>query len=142
LPKPWELIAQISKVSPAIFIWTHYALESQATETVNGHRGLVYKEHGLADPLSGLSAFSFWPTLDALYLMLRSFDFRHFCVLENDPTHIHGPSVTFAATSQSLGRLQQLHWAMLRWRWWFIGWCSRLVWRYGRGVRWLMAGHR
>ena len=31
LPRPWELIEEISRISSKIFIWTHYAIEKSCT---------------------------------------------------------------------------------------------------------------
>ena len=135
LPEPWKLISQISGVSPNLFIWTHYAHENQATETAHGYRGWRYQEHGLADPLSGMSADSFWPTLDSLYAILKDHGFKTFCLFENNTTHMHGPSITLAATAQPAGLSQQLYWRVIQWRWLASGW-------YGKVIRWLGAKTR
>jgi 2-polyprenyl-3-methyl-5-hydroxy-6-metoxy-1,4-benzoquinol methylase len=30
LPRPWELVDQVSDVAPAVFLWTHYAADAEA----------------------------------------------------------------------------------------------------------------
>jgi hypothetical protein len=98
LPKPWKLIAQYARINPNLFIWMRYANEGD-TEVVNGFRGRWYRESGLQDPLSGLSAQSFWPTLDSLRNMLVRNGFRAIQVIEDNPGHPNGPAVTLTATS-------------------------------------------
>jgi SAM-dependent methyltransferase len=97
LPEPWKLIAQLSRVSKHVFIWTHYAAEERAHETVNGFKGLLYQEWGAKDPLSGMSSRSFWPTLPALRDMLASSGFTHVHIITKETEHPHGPCVTLAA---------------------------------------------
>lgn len=99
LPRPWELIAQIARVSPHLFVWTHYAAGKKAKRTLNGFQGLKYRESGLGDPLSGLSPSSFWPTLEALAEMLTKQGFMAIRLIENNPSHPHGPAVTLAAVA-------------------------------------------
>jgi len=99
LPRPWELIAQIARVSPPLFIWTHYAADKKANKTINGFRGMEYRESGLRDPLSGLSPNSFWPTLEALTEMLTKHGFTTIRLIENNPSHPHGSAVTLAAVA-------------------------------------------
>jgi hypothetical protein len=38
--------------------------------TIHGYQGKKWVEFGYADPLSGLSSWSFWPTLESLARML------------------------------------------------------------------------
>lgn len=99
LPEPWKLISQFSKLSMNLFIWTHYADDDQANETVNGYTGRLYKEAGISDPLSGLSNVSFWPTLGSLIKMLTMNGYRTIHIVENNLTHPHGPSVMMAVTA-------------------------------------------
>jgi len=99
LPRPWELIAQIAQVSPHLFIWTHYAADKKADKTIVEFRGMEYRESGLRDPLSGLSPSSFWPTLEALTEMLTKHGFTTIRLIENNPSHPHGPAVTVAAVA-------------------------------------------
>lgn len=98
LPEPWKLIAQCARVSPGLFIWTHYAADDNKVE-VNGYQGKWYQESGLRDPLSGLSKESFWPTLPSLKVMLAQNGFAKTHVIEDDAKHPHGPAVTLAATA-------------------------------------------
>jgi SAM-dependent methyltransferase len=97
LPDPLSLIEQISQVSKNLFIWTHYADPAKADKVVNGYRGLLYQEYGMADSLSGMSAKSFWPTLEALTEMLNRYGFTTINIIEDNPLHPHGPSITLAA---------------------------------------------
>lgn len=53
MPKPWELLRQISKITDKVFIWTQYS--DEPIEKVNGYTGCWFRERGLAHPLSGLS---------------------------------------------------------------------------------------
>lgn len=96
LPRPWELIARLSRVTSNLFIWTCYALEKDATKIVEDeYRGLWYREG--KDPGSGLSPKSFWPTIGSLCSMLWHNGFTHITLLEINPYHDCGPSVSIAA---------------------------------------------
>lgn len=96
LPRPWELIARLSRVTSNLFIWTHYVLEKDATKIVgNEYRGLWYREP--LDPASGLSPKSFWPTIGSLCSMLWHNGFTHITLLEIDPYYDQGPCVSVAA---------------------------------------------
>ncbi len=98
LPEPWKLIDQISKVSKNLFIWTHYAAEEDANIIItNGFKGIMYQEGGIDEPLSGLSPKSFWPTLNSLGDMLRSYGFKNIQYIENNPAHPNGPCITLSA---------------------------------------------
>jgi len=97
LPEPWKLIEQCAGVSPNLFIWTHYAGENEAQETLQGLRGKWHQEGGLLDPLSGLSKRSFWPTLGSLVSMLTANGFRTIHLIGNELTHVNGFAVTLAA---------------------------------------------
>ena len=99
LPKPWKLIQRCAQVSQNLFIWTHYAGENEAEERVNGFRGKWHEEGGLADPTSGLSKKSFWPTLGSLIAMLSMNGFKTVHLIENELNHPHGLAATVAATS-------------------------------------------
>jgi SAM-dependent methyltransferase len=98
LPEPWKLIEQCAKVSPNVFMWTHYAGENEAEEKVHGLRGKWHQEGGLLDPLSGLSKKSFWPTMGSLISMLTASGFRTVHLIGNELTHRNGLAVTLAAT--------------------------------------------
>ena len=110
LPEPWRLIENVAKVSPNLFLWTHYArgdvseaggraLKGAENTTVNGFEGWAYKERGLADPLSGMSPSSFWPTLDGLKEMLKKSGFGEIEVIRDNPNNPDGPAVTLAAAT-------------------------------------------
>lgn len=98
LPEPWKLLEQCARVSPNLFIWTHYAGENEAKETLQDLRGKWHQEGGLLDPLSGLSKRSFWPTLGSLISMLTASGFRTVHLIGNELTHVNGLAVTLAAT--------------------------------------------
>jgi len=70
LPRPWELLRRLAAITDHIYINTHYVRLSEADLTIDGYAGMSYTEFGYADPLSGLSGWSFWPTLPALAQML------------------------------------------------------------------------
>jgi hypothetical protein len=97
LPQPWIHLKNIREVTQSIFLWTHYAAESKATEERNGYPGMTYREFGFDDPLSGLSNTSFWPTLDGLKRMLSDSGFTRIEIIENDAGHRDGPAVTLSA---------------------------------------------
>jgi SAM-dependent methyltransferase len=94
LPKPWLLLDQLAAVAPRVFLQTHYAEKEELT--VEGMGGRSYREFGRTDPLSGLSAESFWLTLPALIERLEQNGYA-VEVLEDDPGARHGPIVTLAA---------------------------------------------
>lgn len=98
LPEPWKLIEQISNISSSLFLWTHYAQENKANKVENGYRGMIYKEGGVVDPLSGLSPESFWPSLGSLADMLKQYGFKTIHYIEDNPGHPHGPCITLSAT--------------------------------------------
>ncbi len=98
LPNPWDLLHQISYVTSRVFIWTHYADPAKVDQTVNGYPGWYYREHGMADPLSGMSAKSFWPILNGLKQMLGAYGFTKVHLIQDDLAHPHGPSITLSAT--------------------------------------------
>ena len=97
LPEPWKVIEQCARVSPNLFIWTHYAGEDEAKEKLQGLRGKWHQEGGLLDPLSGLSKRSFWPTLGSLVSMLTANGYRTIHLIGNELTHVNGLAVTLAA---------------------------------------------
>ncbi|HVB26701.1 MAG TPA: class I SAM-dependent methyltransferase, partial [Mycobacteriales bacterium] len=94
LPEPWRLIEEIGGVSDRLFLCTHYAREQDATLTQGGFRGARYAELGLADPMSGLSTDSFWPTLAELHRMLTEQGFSDTNHLWDRTDHPHGPRIT------------------------------------------------
>jgi hypothetical protein len=62
MPKPLELVREISKITSKVFICTHYAGENKVNAEIDGCQGCWYNEFGYNDPLSGLSKRSFWMT--------------------------------------------------------------------------------
>lgn len=63
LPKPWEFLARLK--APKLFLWTHFTTEP--TDVLpEGYKGSWWNEHGIHDPHSGMSRFSFWFTQDSL----------------------------------------------------------------------------
>jgi len=110
LPRPWFLLERIAGVSDHLFIWTHYATDTMMStgwrrlaKRLLGRRvGYTFQESGLDDPLSGMSATSFWPTLDGLRRMLAHAGFTEQHVLSLEPQHPHtGPAITLAASKGS-----------------------------------------
>ncbi len=71
LPRPWELLEKLANVADVLYINTHYCARREITMTLHGYEGKQWDEFGYEDPLSGMSAWSFWPTLEALTRMLR-----------------------------------------------------------------------
>ena len=98
LPEPWKLVEQMSRVARAIYLWTHYA-DAKRAKTVRQHyQGCVYREwYFLFEALSGLSATSFWPTREGLLQMLADYGFADVAVVDDTPSHQHGPAITLVA---------------------------------------------
>jgi ubiquinone/menaquinone biosynthesis C-methylase UbiE len=97
LPQPWLLVEQMSRVAPNLFIWTHFVADEKANTTINGYQGWYFKESGYADPLSGLSNDSFWPTYESLLQMLRKHGYDDIDVLSTNADHPHGPGIILVA---------------------------------------------
>jgi SAM-dependent methyltransferase len=98
LPKPWKLIEQMSKVSRGVFLWTHYVEKPKANATRHHYTGRLYWEwFFLFEALSGLSPVSFWPTQSELLRMLADYGFEDTTIIEDNPSHEHGPAITLAA---------------------------------------------
>ena len=97
LTAPWTLIERIAKVSPGVFLWTHYVADNLANVVVNKYHGTAHPEGGISDPLSGLSTTAFRPTLDSLRKMLADYGFQKIEIIDNDPGHQNGPAVTIVA---------------------------------------------
>ncbi|HSH40099.1 MAG TPA: class I SAM-dependent methyltransferase [Chthoniobacterales bacterium] len=97
LPEPWELIEQLPRVAPKLFIWTHYADDLQADVIQHELRGQVHREGGADEPLSGMSPTAFWPTLGSLTKLLTTSGYRTVHVINNDMRHKNSPAVTIAA---------------------------------------------
>ena len=97
LPRPWTLVDTMRSAAPAVFMWTHYCAEDAVDAEVDGAPGCWYQEYGHADPLSGLSERSFWPTLPALVERLETQGFPNVRIIEDDPGHLHKGAVTLVA---------------------------------------------
>lgn len=97
LPEPWKLIEQLPRVAPKLFVWTHYANDLLADVVQNDLRGQVHREGGADEPLSGMSATAFWPTLGSLITLLTTNGYKTVHVIKNDRTHKNSPAVTLAA---------------------------------------------
>ena len=98
LPRPWELIPKLARVSPNIFIWTQISEEAKAKKMRAGWRGKFYREGGFFDPLSGLSKKSYWLSLGSLIGLLTANGYREVKIIEHNLAHPKGNSVTLAAT--------------------------------------------
>ena len=83
LPRPWELLARLERVSDILYLNTHYCPRNQVAMTLQGYEGKKWLEAGHADPLSGMSSWSFWPTLESLTRMLLDAGFTP-DILETD----------------------------------------------------------
>lgn len=98
LPRPWELIPKLARLSDNIFIWTQISDELKAKKVREGRRGKFYREGGIFDPLSGMSRKSFWLTLGSLMELLTENGFRETKIIEHSLTHPKGHAVTLAST--------------------------------------------
>jgi SAM-dependent methyltransferase len=85
LPKPWELLKRLGDVSDVVYLNTHFCRANRASRTVDDYEGADWRESGFRDPLSGLSTWSFWPTLKSLCDMLLDAGFLP-RILETDTT--------------------------------------------------------
>lgn len=110
LPHPWELLASLPARAPDLLLWTHVASSRSAVRSDDGREGITVGEFGLADPLSGMSAGSFWPTLPSLAFMLRESGYRSICRLRDEPLHPQGPAVLLAATARKLPSRRRATW--------------------------------
>lgn len=70
LPNPWELLLKLRSVADILYINTHYCSRTEVAMTLHGYDGKQWLESGYHDPLSGMSSWSWWPTLDALAMMI------------------------------------------------------------------------
>jgi SAM-dependent methyltransferase len=83
LPSPWELLAKLERLTDVFYINTHFCPLSHVAMNLHGYNGKKWLEAGHADPLSGMSSWSFWPTLQALVQMLLDAGFTP-DILETD----------------------------------------------------------
>jgi 2-polyprenyl-3-methyl-5-hydroxy-6-metoxy-1,4-benzoquinol methylase len=75
LPRPWELLAKLATLTDTLYINTHFCPSNQIGLTLHGYEGKKWLEFGYEDPLSGMSSWSFWPTLKSLTTMLQDAGF-------------------------------------------------------------------
>jgi SAM-dependent methyltransferase len=75
LPEPWKLLARLTEASDVVYLNTHFCRANCVSKTAQGYEGANWRESGFEDPLSGLSTWSFWPTLKSLAQMLLDTDF-------------------------------------------------------------------
>ncbi len=100
LPEPWKLITELPAIAPKLFIWTHYAADSEADVVSDGLRGRIHVEGGASEPLSGMSPTATWLTLGSLITTLTTVGYESVHVIHNDLTHANGPAVTLGATTR------------------------------------------
>ena len=101
LPQPWIHLREVRKVTDGLFLWTHCVNDDKANVRPEGYPGWEYREYGFKDPLSGLSKYSFWPTLEGLKKMLIDCGFPRIEIVEIDSGHGDGLAVTLAAKAQA-----------------------------------------
>jgi SAM-dependent methyltransferase len=101
LQHPRRLLDEIARVTKRLFLSTHYAAEGAVF--VDSYEGGWYTEGGLADPLSGLSPTSFWPTRDALRQMVSDAGFQRSDVSYDNPSFVNGPLISIIATRRRFG---------------------------------------
>jgi SAM-dependent methyltransferase len=100
LPRPWELVSRLREVSERLYVWTQCAEAAVPGEEAGGYAGRTYREWGGWDPLSGLSASSFWPTREELVRLLADAGFPHVHVFGEEHVARRGPAVTLAAAAR------------------------------------------
>jgi SAM-dependent methyltransferase len=92
LPDPKGFLKQIPQVAPRLFLWTHVSENGQPK---------TYQEHGIKDPLSGLSPTSTWLPRDELLDTLKEM-YRTVKVLKHERNHKDsGPAITVYAEGVS-----------------------------------------
>ena len=99
LPEPWNLIKQLAKVAPLLFVWTQYAAEHEATDVGDGLRGKIHLEGGPDEPLSGMSPSALWLTLASLREVAARAGYERFEIIHDDVSHPNGPAITFGAAT-------------------------------------------
>jgi hypothetical protein len=60
-------------------------------------RGQVHPEGGADEPLSGMSATAFWPTLGSLTKLLTTSGYKTVHLINNEVRHRNAQAITFAA---------------------------------------------
>jgi hypothetical protein len=102
LPNPWRLMELCSTVAPALFLWTHYAPDSKATEVVAGYNVYIFPEVDMTHPWTGLQSESLWLTLGGLLTLLANCGYRMITLLEHRFDVPGGPAILLAAFKDSL----------------------------------------
>jgi len=97
LAKPWLLLRRLTTVAPKLFLWTHYCPSSATNTLLDSYYGCLYPEGGADDPLSGLSATSFWFTRASLFDALRDAGYSKIELVDEDTRHPKGPTITLTA---------------------------------------------
>ena len=98
LSEPWNLLKRLALICESMFVWTHVAEDKDTLSERNGYYGKIYSEYGHADPLSGMSNKSFWPSTDELIRMLGDCGFAEVEVLREE-SHPPGPAVILTCRS-------------------------------------------
>jgi hypothetical protein len=97
LAKPWLLLRRLTTVAPKLYLWTHYCPASATNTLLDGYYGCLYPEGGVEDPLSGLSATSFWFTRASLFDALSDAGYSKIELVDEDTHHPKGPTITLSA---------------------------------------------
>ena len=97
LPEPARALRWMRTQAPALFLGTHYVEPAEASRYLphvlrpadyrDGdviYNGMEYREGGTADPISGMSPTSFWPTEAGLIAMIRAAGYSRVEVLGKD----------------------------------------------------------
>jgi SAM-dependent methyltransferase/uncharacterized protein YbaR (Trm112 family) len=92
LPDPHTLLANLPRLADTVYLSTHYANDQHPQHSPDAQidtpwgrfRGKRYNEYGLADPLSGLEAHSFWLRQEDLLEMCRRAGFSSVKVVAQD----------------------------------------------------------
>jgi hypothetical protein len=82
-----------------VFLWTHYARGAKVRDKHGGFRGFFYREKGLRDPRSGMTARSFFMRLPDIVERLRSNGYTRIDIIEDRPQHEPHACVTLTASS-------------------------------------------
>jgi hypothetical protein len=109
LPNPAKALEWCGQLAPSLFLATHYvepaspqsypAMQFWLTSLRHGvkqFQGYAFQEGGRADPGSGMSSSSFWPTEAGLREMLTDAGYRDIAVLGKDLQNGY-PHVTILA---------------------------------------------
>ena len=98
LTHPWRLLEKIADVTDHLFLDTQVSATGDVT--VEGYVGSMYSEGGYSDPLSGLSASSFWMTLSCLEDTLNNLGFEVRQKIAIPDWEGRGPRVHLAASKE------------------------------------------